>query len=39
MIYHLLLPLADQYTVFNVVRYISFRALVGALLALTISFV
>ena len=38
MIYHLLLPLADEYTVFNVVRYISFRAVVGALLALLVAF-
>jgi len=39
VIYHLLLPLADQYTIFNVVRYITFRGVLAALLALTISFV
>ncbi len=38
MIYHLLLPLADQYTVFNVVRYITFRGVLAALLALGLSF-
>ncbi len=39
MIYHLLLPLADEYAIFNVVRYITFRGVVAALLALTIAFV
>lgn len=39
MIYRLLLPLAGEYSVFNVVRYITFRAVVGALLALVVSFV
>ncbi len=39
MIYHLLLPLADDYTVFNVIRYITFRGVLAALLSLIISFV
>jgi phospho-N-acetylmuramoyl-pentapeptide-transferase len=38
VIYHLLLPLAEEYTVFNVMRYITFRAVVAALLALVVSF-
>ncbi len=38
MIYHLLLPLADQYAVFNVFRYITFRGVTAALLALVLSF-
>jgi phospho-N-acetylmuramoyl-pentapeptide-transferase len=37
VIYHLLLPLADTYGVFNVLRYITFRSVLGALLALTLS--
>jgi phospho-N-acetylmuramoyl-pentapeptide-transferase len=39
VIYRLLLPLANEYSVFNVVRYITFRAVVAALLALVVSFV
>jgi len=39
VIYHFLLPLADEYTIFNVVRYITFRGLVAAVLALTIAFI
>ncbi|MFQ5477624.1 MAG: phospho-N-acetylmuramoyl-pentapeptide-transferase [Candidatus Binatia bacterium] len=38
MIYHLLTPLADSYTVFNVLRYITFRSLMAALIALVFSF-
>jgi phospho-N-acetylmuramoyl-pentapeptide-transferase len=38
LIYHLLLPLAEQYGFFNVIRYITFRTVVGALLALIVSF-
>ena len=39
MIYHLLLPLAESYTVFNVVRYTTFRGVVAAMLALFLAFV
>jgi len=39
VIYHLLLPLASDYSVFNVIRYITFRGVLAALAALTISFV
>ncbi len=39
MIYHLLLPLAQDYTVFNVIRYITFRGVVAAVLSLTVAFV
>jgi len=38
VIYHLLVPLADDYAIFNVVRYITFRGVVAALLALGLSF-
>jgi phospho-N-acetylmuramoyl-pentapeptide-transferase len=38
MIYHLLMPLASEYTVFNVMRYITFRGVAAALLALLLSF-
>lgn len=38
MIYNLLSPLASDYAVLNVVRYLSFRALAAALLALLVSF-
>ncbi len=37
MLYHLLYPLHDQYTLFNVFRYITFRTVVAALTALLIS--
>jgi phospho-N-acetylmuramoyl-pentapeptide-transferase len=38
MLYHALYSLHTTYTVFNVFRYITFRTLVAALMALTISF-
>src|SRR5438552_13431555 len=38
MLYHLLYPLHASYTVFNVFRYQTFRALIAALTALLISF-
>jgi len=38
MLYHLLYPLHAEYSVFNVFRYISFRSLLAAMMALTISF-
>jgi len=38
MLYYLLSPLADQYSVFNVIRYITFRSLLAGLIALTLSF-
>src|SRR5512138_2456235 len=38
MLYHLLFPLAGQYPVFNVFRYISFRTAYAALTALAICF-
>jgi phospho-N-acetylmuramoyl-pentapeptide-transferase len=38
MLYHLLYPLAEQYQVFNVVRYITFRTAAATLTALFISF-
>src|SRR6185295_724472 len=38
MLYHLLVPLADQYTFFNVFRYITFRSGGAMLTALTICF-
>lgn len=38
MLYHLLYPLHQTYSGFNVFRYITFRALVGALVALALSF-
>ncbi|HUG42716.1 MAG TPA: phospho-N-acetylmuramoyl-pentapeptide-transferase [Acidobacteriota bacterium] len=37
MIYHLFYPLADEFTVFNVVRYITFRTAYASLTALMIS--
>jgi len=39
MLYHLLVPLADGITAFNVFRYITFRSIGAALTALLISFV
>lgn len=39
MIYHLLLPLAEDYTIFNVVRYTTFRGVMAAILALLVAFV
>ncbi|MFT4572736.1 MAG: phospho-N-acetylmuramoyl-pentapeptide-transferase [Hyphomicrobiaceae bacterium] len=39
MIYHWLFPLASEYGVFNVVRYITFRAVCAAVLALLLSFI
>ncbi len=38
MIYHLLLPLAEHYTIFNVVRYTTFRGVLAAILALLVAF-
>ncbi len=38
MLYHFLYPLHQSYSAFNVFRYITFRALLAALLALTLSF-
>ena len=38
MLYHVLYSLRSSYTAFNVFRYITFRTLVAALMALTISF-
>jgi phospho-N-acetylmuramoyl-pentapeptide-transferase len=38
MLYHLLYPLHTSHSVFNVFRYITFRALIAALTALVISF-
>jgi len=38
VIYHLLVPWASEYSILNVVRYITFRGVVAALLALLISF-
>jgi phospho-N-acetylmuramoyl-pentapeptide-transferase len=39
MLYHLLVPLQDAHGVFNVFRYITFRAVLAALAALVISFI
>ena len=39
MLYHLLLPLADEYAVFNLFRYLTFRAGGAVMTALIISFV
>lgn len=39
MLYHVLYSLHSSYSLFNVFRYISFRTLLSALMALTISFV
>ncbi len=38
MLYHLLFPLAEQFGVFNVIRYITFRTAAATLTALFISF-
>jgi phospho-N-acetylmuramoyl-pentapeptide-transferase len=38
MLYHLLYPLAEQFSVFNVVRYITFRTAAATLTALFITF-
>ncbi len=38
MLYHLLYPLAEQFGVFNVVRYITFRTAAATLTALFITF-
>ena len=39
MLYHLLVPLADAFTVFNVFRYITFRTAAATLTALFLAFV
>jgi phospho-N-acetylmuramoyl-pentapeptide-transferase len=39
MLYHLLYPLHEQITLFNVIRYLSFRSLAAAMTALVISFI
>lgn len=39
MLYHLLYPLHTEYSVFNVIRYLSFRSLAAALTALLVSFI
>ena len=39
MLYNLLVPLADDYTIFNVFRYITFRSGAAVMTALVISFV
>ncbi|TVR98748.1 MAG: phospho-N-acetylmuramoyl-pentapeptide-transferase [Rhodospirillales bacterium] len=39
MLYHLLFPLADEFTIFNVFRYLTFRTGGAVLTALVISFV
>ena len=39
MLYHLLFPLAEQYTLFNLFRYITFRAAGGMATAIIITFV
>jgi phospho-N-acetylmuramoyl-pentapeptide-transferase len=39
VLYHLLVPLADVFSVFNVFRYLTFRSIGGALTALLLSFV
>ncbi len=38
MLYHLLYPLHEQITLFNVIRYLSFRSLAAAMTALLVSF-
>lgn len=38
MLYNLLRPLADQFILFNLVRYITFRAGAACLTALIVSF-
>jgi phospho-N-acetylmuramoyl-pentapeptide-transferase len=39
MLYHLLFPLSEQFTIFNVFRYISFRTAYAILTALVLSFI
>jgi phospho-N-acetylmuramoyl-pentapeptide-transferase len=39
MLYHLLYPLHTDFTLFNVVRYLTFRSLAAALTALLVSFI
>ena len=39
MLFHLLVPLADEFIVFNLVRYLTFRTGAGLLTALIIAFV
>lgn len=39
MLYHLLFPLAEYHTIFNVFQYISFRAIYATVTALLISFI
>ena len=39
MLYHLLVPLADGFSAFNVFRYLTFRSIGAALTALLIAFV
>ena len=38
MLFHLLVPFADEFTAFNVFRYITFRTAAATLTALFISF-
>ena len=38
MLYHLLFPLHESYSFFNVFRYITFRTIYAAITALLISF-
>jgi phospho-N-acetylmuramoyl-pentapeptide-transferase len=39
VIYYFLLPLAEEYAIFNVVRYTTFRGVLAAILALLVAFV
>ncbi len=39
MLYHIFSPLADQYLIFNLFNYITFRSIVGALISLVLSIV
>ena len=39
MLFHLLYPLHEQITLFNVIRYLSFRSLAAAMTALLVSFI
>ncbi|MEC7388884.1 MAG: phospho-N-acetylmuramoyl-pentapeptide-transferase, partial [Pseudomonadota bacterium] len=39
MLYHFLFPLADEYTIFNLFKYLTFRTGGAVLTALVISFV
>ena len=39
MLYHLLLPLRDEFAVFNVVRYITFRTAAAVVTALLLALV